>query len=584
MVSLVLNRDDRVVLPAQTHQPLAAIVIGVILSFCACSILSSFIARRILDVKTWSRLPFINWVVFAIYGNSWIFVFVTTIINYGIGVDTSLGVCSAAILPFLFCYIMTKFQILVYVFLVEKTFTVWGGAKRRFESKIYLFNSFGILTMYAVMCTLNFVYREARMKNGQCIIGIGRPALIPFIAFDILVNVYLMVLLLISLRNIYSFKGLSPVSANTAGLRIVAMRTFIGALCTASSSIVNITVLMLFDGEPGWICLTCCNAEILFSALIIQWVTSGTQPGVLGSASTSPPAPSSSPSTASDNKSKNIAYHATPSPPPATPSRRRSQKLSISLPLKTTSTSQYEHIFGEDADLELEATTDVGSGNSSTTTQQHVRNTNNTNNVSVFDFSDDAEAESSNGRRSRKRGKQSSRRLYGYSSPTCSTTTSTGVSTSTGTAEHHHQQNRQPPPAPPPSSVTAAVAADLERLRRYRRQRYGSTATALLSTSTAIAGEEAEAETETEVMSMTPLAPRTQTLAPRRAPSRPYRISHLAFEGEDQDAPWDEFVGVDIDGDGHGGGGASESMDGSRIQDKDGDRIGGGGDGYSGWI
>lgn len=31
---------------------------------------------------------------------------------------------------------------------------------------------------------------------------------------------------------------------------------------------------MVLDGEPGWICLMCCNIDVLFSVLVLQWVTS----------------------------------------------------------------------------------------------------------------------------------------------------------------------------------------------------------------------------------------------------------------------------------------------------------------------
>lgn len=53
-------------------------------------------------------------VVVAIYVDSWIFVFGTAIIDYGIGVDSNLGVCSAAILLCLFCYISTKVRPLTF--------------------------------------------------------------------------------------------------------------------------------------------------------------------------------------------------------------------------------------------------------------------------------------------------------------------------------------------------------------------------------------------------------------------------------------------------------------------------------------
>lgn len=50
-------------------------------------------------------------VVFAIYAISWVFVFATGIINYGIGINSSRGVCSAAIQLFLFCYLVMKVTI-----------------------------------------------------------------------------------------------------------------------------------------------------------------------------------------------------------------------------------------------------------------------------------------------------------------------------------------------------------------------------------------------------------------------------------------------------------------------------------------
>lgn len=44
-------------------------------------------------------------------------------------------------------------------------------------------------------------------------------------------------------------------------LRAIALRTFVGSCATLTSSVVNITVLMVLEGEPGWICMMCCNAD-----------------------------------------------------------------------------------------------------------------------------------------------------------------------------------------------------------------------------------------------------------------------------------------------------------------------------------
>lgn len=31
---------------------------------------------------------------------------------------------------------------------------------------------------------------------------------------------------------------------------------------------------MILKGEPAWVCLMCCNADVLFSVLVLHWVTS----------------------------------------------------------------------------------------------------------------------------------------------------------------------------------------------------------------------------------------------------------------------------------------------------------------------
>ncbi|KAJ0298909.1 hypothetical protein COL516b_009464 [Colletotrichum fioriniae] len=119
-------------------------------------------------------------------------------------------------------------------------------------------------------------------------------SMIPLISFDAVVNVYLTILFLIPLKSkasqafqqasLYSFKNFPKTTANIR-LRSVALRTFVGALCTLTSSIVNLTVLMALNGEPGWVCLMCCNSDILFSAIVVQWVTSKDNQATIGSSS-----------------------------------------------------------------------------------------------------------------------------------------------------------------------------------------------------------------------------------------------------------------------------------------------------------
>ncbi|KHN94015.1 uncharacterized protein MAM_08144 [Metarhizium album ARSEF 1941] len=221
-------------------------------------------------------------VVFAIYIDSYLFVFATAILQQSVGVNSSLSTCEGAILLCLACYVSTKF---IYLFLVEKAHFVRGTSKKRMRSKLYMFNCFGMLGLYIIVGILNVVFRIAKLENGVCVIGMKSVAMIPLLSFDTVANIYLTILFLVPLRNLYSYRNL-PRTPATMRLRVAASRTLCGAVATLLSSIVNIAVLMALKGEAGWICLLCCNCDILFSAAVIQWITSKDNAGTSSVAST----------------------------------------------------------------------------------------------------------------------------------------------------------------------------------------------------------------------------------------------------------------------------------------------------------
>ncbi|KAH6688351.1 hypothetical protein F5X68DRAFT_260856 [Plectosphaerella plurivora] len=262
-------------------EPLIGVIFSVILVLASITVISGFLTQRILSTKTWRRLPFVVWLVYLIYVDSYLFVFVTAILQFALGVNTSISICDGAILLCLVCYVTTKASpgpdpthlFLIYLFLVERAHIVRGTPKHRLKSKLYLFNSFGMLGIYVIIAIFNFIYRITRLEDQLCVIGMQKKSMIPLISFDAVVNVYLTILFLIPLKNLYSFKNFPKTPANI-NLRTLALRTFIGAVCTLTSSIINLTVLMVLNGEPGWVCLMCCNSDILFSAAVVQWVTS----------------------------------------------------------------------------------------------------------------------------------------------------------------------------------------------------------------------------------------------------------------------------------------------------------------------
>ncbi|CAG9938988.1 unnamed protein product, partial [Clonostachys rosea f. rosea IK726] len=269
---------------AQVLVPVAGQVMSVLITMVALTAITSFITQRTLAIKAWARLPYIVWLVFAINIDSYLFVFTTALLQHAFGVNYSKQLCEGAILLCLACYVTTKSprQLLIYLFLVEKAHIIRGTTKKRLKSKLYLFNSFGIMSVFIIVIVLNFIYRIVRMEQGQCFIGMEGVGIIPLITFDSLANTYLTLLFLIPLRKIYKFRKMARTQANSH-LQNVALRTFIGALCTLISSVTNLTVLMALNGEPGWVCLMCCNCDVLFSAAVIHWVTSKDNAGTSGS-------------------------------------------------------------------------------------------------------------------------------------------------------------------------------------------------------------------------------------------------------------------------------------------------------------
>ncbi|KAI4955464.1 hypothetical protein J4E91_001325 [Alternaria rosae] len=165
-------------------------------------------------------------------------------------------------------YMTTK--ILIYYFLVEKAYVVRGSKKPRMKTKLWLFNCLFMLLPYTIFVVMNFIFRITYIDDsGVCIIGMQKIAMLPLITFEVIVNVYLTALFIIPLRGLYSYQH----NANPT-LHRMAKRSLIGSLATLTTSVVNLTILMVLRGEPGWICLMCCNADILFCVLVLHWVTS----------------------------------------------------------------------------------------------------------------------------------------------------------------------------------------------------------------------------------------------------------------------------------------------------------------------
>ncbi|KAG9240333.1 hypothetical protein BJ878DRAFT_546356 [Calycina marina] len=272
MPSLIFNRADAVTTITSSDTgggtPTEGKVVSVILSMISVVMLSLLLARRVAATPDWGKVPFTRWITFAVYVDSIIFIIASTILERAFGVNTSYQICDAAILLCLTCYLTTK--ALLFLFLVEKVYIIQRVRKPRLRSPLYCFNVFCLIVPYIGIIVLNFVYRIASFnKNGICIIGMERISVMPLIIVDACVNFYLTLLFVVPLRRLYSYQQqVSP------ALRTITFRSFIGSLATLTSSVVNLTVLMVLNGEQAWICLMLCNADILFSVIVLHWVTS----------------------------------------------------------------------------------------------------------------------------------------------------------------------------------------------------------------------------------------------------------------------------------------------------------------------
>jgi hypothetical protein len=155
---------------------------------------------------------------------------------------------------------------------------------------------------------MNFIWRISYIdEKGVCIIGMQKKAMMPLIVFEVIVNVclsnpttstshspssqvYLTLLFILPLRSMFPPPLHSPTPPNpqtdlhsyknkaNPKLNRMAFRSFIGSCATLTTSVANLSVLMVLKGEPGWICLMCCNADILFCVLVLHWVTSHDRP------------------------------------------------------------------------------------------------------------------------------------------------------------------------------------------------------------------------------------------------------------------------------------------------------------------
>ncbi|KAJ7043681.1 hypothetical protein C8F04DRAFT_1028692 [Mycena alexandri] len=258
------------VFPSTGLQTLSAVI-----HFLGITILTHFLSRRVAteNLTSWNSLSRITWprlCTLLVFLDSWAFMFASGILIFGVGLETYEAGCSAGIYLCIVFYSSSK--LLIYAFLIEKVYVVWGVGGKRIHSPVYIICAVTV-GLYAGVIALLFFGRVSQLRAGDkaCVIGLKPVASIPLLSYDLYINVFLTALFLWPLLRS---------NLSTPRLKRVAIRTLLSSAVALTTSTVNIVVLTVLKGhELGWVCLASCGTDVIFNALALFWVTGASRPG-----------------------------------------------------------------------------------------------------------------------------------------------------------------------------------------------------------------------------------------------------------------------------------------------------------------
>lgn len=218
-------------------------------------LIAALLVRRILQVKNWKTLSYARILLLAIYVDSILFTAISAILQHVFDINSSFALCRGAILICLVFIAGSKAAVIL--FLMERAYIVHNVANiPRLRHPLYIANII-ICVPCAVLAILNFVYRiNYYDQDGNCRIGMQRQVILPWVAFDMVINLYLTIVFVASIFNMHSFK-----MHKKSRLRTVAFRSIVGVAGTTIVLITNSTISTVEDGERVWTCFLSCNLE-----------------------------------------------------------------------------------------------------------------------------------------------------------------------------------------------------------------------------------------------------------------------------------------------------------------------------------
>ncbi|KAJ7717241.1 hypothetical protein DFH07DRAFT_719626, partial [Mycena maculata] len=257
--------------------------------FMGVTILTFFLSRRVstenlTSRQGWERITWPRLCILLVLLDSYLFIWSAGLLIFGVGMQTNHTSCTAGIYLCILFYTTSK--ILIYAFLTEKVYIVWGNGDKRLRSPVYLVCA-GTIALYVAIIVLLIFQRIAEFRPGDdaCEIGLRPTASLSLVAYDLYINLLLTSLFL---WRILRLKISSP------SLRRAAIRTLVASLAALTTSTVNMVVLTVLKGrEFGWLCLGSCGSDVILNAVVLFWVTTtvSTPSGQHESASTGPPSP-----------------------------------------------------------------------------------------------------------------------------------------------------------------------------------------------------------------------------------------------------------------------------------------------------
>ncbi|KAJ7281465.1 hypothetical protein C8J57DRAFT_76043 [Mycena rebaudengoi] len=246
-------------------------VLSSLVHFLGVTVVTHFLSRSLAvqdlsSIKALSRLTWPRLCTLLVFLDSWLFLFTSGVLIFGIGLETQTAGfgCSTAISLCIVFYASSK--LLIYAFLIEKVFVVWSVGDKRLQSPVYIICAVTV-GLYGGIIALLFFGRIAQFRagDGVCVIGLKPTASIPLLSYDLYINVFLTGLFLWPLLR-------SDLS--TPRLKRVALRTLLSSAAALTTSTVNIVVLTTLKGhELGWICLASCGTDVILNAFALFWVT-----------------------------------------------------------------------------------------------------------------------------------------------------------------------------------------------------------------------------------------------------------------------------------------------------------------------